>query len=422
MKFILASALIATCYATAAPATRDTSTMMYMKLNFHCPAQGAIDGATPDAGSPCVLKANSANGGLMADMVTAGCVESNIQNQFLVVVPYSRGAIANNRNGNCINFVPGSDTANAFNFGAVGIVAQKSMSFVRHATADTATVILYDAPGCVGASTLGGVAGGTVTGFHFNDAATQGKFLCAGNIDGTRETNTDWGLEIGAVAQTSRAIMSASRWTNKKTFAGQIMGPFATNKCTALPGFGPTVVHYPIVMPLEDAPTNAPQANPATTQQYNGELAISATNRCWNSAAGKTGAVSGEAVTVGVRTANAASFSVKISSGTNSQRVFPASDVTGKVTCTDGDTISDVTYTMDYTGVVNLCVESINAGGSGSGSYFLFAPADYSSIGLWTGNPQIPAGTGSGGAASPASSLHLSAAVAAMIGFMNMLF
>lgn len=424
MKFILASALIATCYATASPATRNANSDMYMKFNIHCPGQGTIDGTQPPVAAPCVLKSSVDAGNMVAHFLTNACVESNIVHQFLVRVPYGRGTATSSTttNGTCINFIPGNNTANAYTWSAIGATMTKSLSFVRHDTDDKATLVHYSAPGCTGTATVGSLAGGVSSGFFFNDAAVQGKWKCGGAITGALAAKTDLGLDIGAVTQVDKAMASASRWTNKKNFAGQLIGPFSTNACKALPAFGGTVVHYPVVMPLEDAPTHAPQSNPATTQQYNGELAIGATERCWNSGVNKNGTVAGEAINFGIKTAAVGSFTIKISSGTDAQRVFPPGDTSGAVTCTEGATVHSITYSMDYTGVANLCVQSKNKAGTDSGSYFLFAPADYTSIGGWMGNPQIPASASSPGGSSPASSLHLSAAVAAMIGLIHMMF
>lgn len=423
MKFILASALVATCYATASPATRNANNDMYMKLNIHCPDPGTIDGTQPPATALCSLNTAADAGDMVAHFLALGCEESNIVNQFLVRVPYARGTATSSTtsNGTCINYIPAATLANGYTFAAVGATMTKSISFQRHATQDLATVVHYSAPGCTGTATLGSIAGGTSSGFLFGEAANQGKWKCGGASTGALAVKGDFGLDIGTVTQTDKLIASASRWTNKKNFAGQLMGPFATNECRSLGAFSNTLIHYPIVMPLEDAPTYAPQSNPATTQQYNGELAIGATERCWNSAVGVNGTVANGAVNVGLKTAAVGSVTIKVTSGTGARRTFPSGDTSGKVTCADGDQVHSITYSMDYTGVANLCVQSKNAAGNDSGSYFLFAPADYTSIGVWMGNPQIPEGTASG-TASPASSLHLSAAVAAMIGLIHMMF
>jgi len=396
---------------------------MYMKLNIHCPAQTTIDGSQPPATALCSLNTTVDAGNMVAHFNATACTEANIVNQFLVRVPYARGVTTSSTttNGTCINYIPAATAANGYTWAALGATATQSISFVRHDTLDLATVVHYTAPGCTGTATVGSLAGGVASGFLFGEAASQGKWKCGGAVSGALAATTDLGLDIGTVTQTDKAIASASRWTNKKNFAGQLMGPFATNKCRTLPAFSGTLVHYPIVMPLEDAPTHAPQSNPATTQQYNGELAIGATERCWNSALGVNGTVVDQAVTVGIKTAAVGSVTIKVTSGTGAQRTFPSGDTSGKVTCANGATVHSVTYTMDYTGVADLCVQSKNAGGADSGSYFLFAPADYTSTGLWMGNPQIPEGA-AGGAASPASSLHLSAAVAAMIGLIHMMF
>lgn len=388
---------------------------MYIKLNFHCPATDAIGGGTPDSGSACVLEANLTGGTVAATMVSAGCVEANIMSQYLMRVPYYRGPVSNSWDGACLNMIPGSDTANAYDF-SYGATHTGSFHVERddNDATDLVTVFSHSAPGCVDRGTTSG------TGFLFGEQVQEGKAYCGGVVAGTRG-EADWGINIGAVDVTSRAIFSGIRWS-KKSFAGQIMGPFNNDTCKTFPAFGGTTIHMPIVVPLEDAVIDsthtASPTVPAITKVHNGELAVSSTIRCWNMNSAANGTTAGDAEWVGLKTTgNAGEFEWIFTEGVGAERDVDANGVTD---CKLGATVHKIVFKMDYTGKADLCKESIAANGNGSSSYFLFRPSYHNTLGEWSSSEDIPAAA-PGASPSPAFGLHFSAGLAALIAFITLL-
>jgi len=417
MKFILASAIAAIAYGTTP--TRDlvgTSAAMYVKMNLHCANLNDIDAATPETASLCVVDTNTdGNGNTVTTIASAGHIEATIKAQFLMRANYDIAQGFGNHAGNCLNYLIGVDGASQADFG-VGAVANSSFYLVRHATDDTVTV-WKGAPGCSGAVAT------TATGFLFGDAATQGKWAVGGDIAGLSTKNT-WGLELGATNMVN--LFTASRWTGKKNFAFQIIGPYADNSCKGLTLAHAATIFYPVVVPLEDAVRNDVVTAPASTTKNQSEFALSTTMRCWNvnslsSAANGTNA--GEAEWHGVKTtANLGEFTWAYSSGALADREV---DTAGTTTCTPGALYYGVTFKMDYSGKMSTnkgaCIQAKDAAGEDvSSKFFRMIPA-IDQVGAWPTSQAIPSTACDACTGSPASGLHFSAAVAAFIALFNML-
>merc|ERR1712098_908951 len=102
-------------------------------------------------------------------------------------------------------------------------------------------------------------------------------------------------------------LTSATRWTSKKNFAFQLVGPYGTAACNSLAQDAATI-NYPFVAALEAAAREPTPTSPwVTTDVYQNEDAISATTKnCWN--------VNSLSLTGGVATGEGDLFEVSLGS------------------------------------------------------------------------------------------------------------
>merc|ERR1712225_210095 len=79
----------------------------------------------------------------------------------------------------------------------------------------------------------------------------------------------NFGLDLGTTIDLDTAEFSAVRWNTKKAFAGQLVGPYSTDKCRGLDSNAAAGIFLPIVVPIEsaDAASGFSQYNVAVAAQ-----------------------------------------------------------------------------------------------------------------------------------------------------------
>merc|ERR1712034_192683 len=81
---------------------------------------------------------------------------------------------------------------------------------------------------------------------------------------------------------------SAVRWTGKKSFSGQLVGPYGDDKCRTLDHNAIGGIFLPVVVPIE-------AADAESGKTVYSEPAVSSTVKCRSMRADKTGATINEA-------------------------------------------------------------------------------------------------------------------------------
>lgn len=396
-----------------------SSPEMYVKLSMHC-ASAANEVDTPNtvpagAGNLCVLDVNTGLASPSASFTAMQGihVESKIRAQFLMRANYEQGAGGHaDYAGNCLNY---KQAATDPDFG-VGDTATHAITLIRHLTDDTVKVY-YGTAGCTGTIAT------TATGFLFGAAPTQGKFAVGGEYAAAVTSALNMGIErlTSAAADVGKVLMSATRWTSKKNFAFQLVGPYGTAACNSLAQDAATI-NYPFVAALEAAAREPTPTSPwVTTDVYQNEDAISATTKnCWN--------VNSMSLTGGVATGEGDLFEVSLGSSAGEFNVLYTTGGSGTRAldtgaCTAGSTYHKMTYKMTYAGIMSstsgTCIQAVNAEGLAQQTKFYKLIPASNQIGAWPGSEALPTTACPPG--SPASGLHFTAAVGTLIAIVNML-
>lgn len=417
MKFFFALCAVVAYGETPVRDTVTATPHMYVKQSIHCGAAASWATAIPDASSICivnpVIPGGTNEATVWTAVKTAIMVESTIKAQFLMRANYAMGGPEVGASaGNCLNLHKGTNTTDNPDFGVGGADAKDaSISLLRHATEDRVDVITYAALDCQGTAT------NTTRGYLWGASSTVGKVVMGGIVSGPVTATTNAGLLGLAAGGTHVVYTSATRWTTKKNFAFQIVGPYTDNKCLAL-AVATSNINFPLVAPLEDAAHDpsgaAADGNVTTTDAISGEKGITSTvKRCWNinprSTDGGVGANNDAQLIELSLTTTPGEFKVRYTSGTGAAR-------TAAGVCTAGSNVEDITWKMGYDGTMSstaqTCIQSNDANGTPLANKFYQLIPAARQIGAWPSSialPEIAATCPS----SPASSLHLSSALIA---------
>lgn len=286
----------------------------------------------------------------------------------------------NDRFGSCVNFDLNTDDPNMFD----GTAFDLSFALLEGATG------IYNSVSYAGAdcTVVGAVE---ASGFVFDPAET-GAHDCSGV---TSPADDAGGLII--VASNQAIVAKGTLFLNSRALIGQLSGPFNNTTCTTLNTV--TASSYPIVIPLVSA-TAAPTDF--------SESAISTTGICtsWGTAAAthlmraKTTATPGELV-----------FEISTTSA-----VF-----TNRTTCVNGSAYMAIKFTADAHGAFTQCVNAVDENNAAIANHFFKFNPDGESIGEWPTWPEAPTAAPTEGTTSPATTLHLSATMAALFGLIAMM-
>lgn len=412
-KLVIGLSLVATSYATS---TRNTNIAAYAKVSIHCAAKFTYDGDSPSqVVSECVVDVATADDGgtaavLLTDLQTNFGKTTPINAQFLVTLPYKDMDNIDQIQmaGNCVNYkmgVHGGATPTEF-FGAI---PDKSFRLQMNddLSVDLATTVKYAGINCTGTATA------SAFGFKWATQATQGKKAIAGDTGATFGLIGNWGLDINA-AMTASVEATAHRWTNKKNFAGQLVGPYSSNKCRTLDSDGATTVFLPVVVPIE-------AADAETGEEAFSEPAVSSTKKCRSMRGDLDGSTVNEARWYAFSTsstADAGELTFSLSHGNAANLVGGATLV--PTTCAAGATHHEATFVMTWDGTFSNCVQAKDAAGQTVSFYYKLIPSLASTGNAWPSTIPAPS-TGCPAGTSPASGLHLSAFMAAGIAFIAMM-
>lgn len=413
LKAVFVSSLVVASYATSNRNVLYTgSTKTYVKMNFHCATTGAYDSnpASPTAeggASDCSINngTDSDAAGLLASLQLkygkADHASSPITAVIMVAVMRADGGSefvdTMNAPGTCVNHTPPDTTAAKLSFFNA---TDQSFKLQYDSGTDIAKFVIYPKPNCSGV----GVAKNS--GFKWDETSKNGKRVNGGDTTSGMTAFGHYGVDLNTTAvATDYAEVDALRWINLKHFAGQLVGPYATEKCEGLDPEGAESFSLPIVAPLEVAAGE-------TTEEAFGEPQISTTGKCRNINGNVAGTVAGGAVWYSTElTSTAGEMKVTVSHGTgalinNGNSLTP--------TCTKGTELHAVTYAVTWDGYFQTCVQAKNDSGTPIAKYYRLIPS-VEHIGHWPSTAEAPS-DGSTPPASPAA-LHFSTFMAAFVAF-----
>jgi len=415
LKNIFLWSVVATCQATS---NRNGVTPPYMKLNLHCSATNAYDGDTPQNGE-CVLDVNSptdnsANEAATIAELVAGYGKSRVFAQFLVTLPDLDGGatgLDGHAAGSCLNYKVG--TANML-YTANGTSAMdKSVRFFYNDNDDTDSALAYVYAGV----NCSGAGADSTSGFIWGDKNINGKFANGGV--GNFDAAAKYGLRLNA-ALTDVVEATAVRWLGKKSFSGQLIGPYTNNSCRGLSYEATTSWFLPFVVALEDATGE-------TNYDAYTETAVSSTHKCRSARGDKNGATANDAIWYSWKLGSSATngdITFIVSQGTGAKLVgvaAPAADdgtnaAKTNAECVAGNTHHEATFNMTWDGTFTNCVQAKDAAGETIPSkFYKLVPSIFSTGSSWPSTVAAPSACAACANASPASGLHISAFTAVLL-------